>query len=161
MQACVVLEGKEIGMRWHRELWYSIFRWFRRLVTRLFEHFVLGVDDDNYVPRLVGMRPLENGRLALAFNDDRRKDEDGYSVEEVRIFDFWTVFADRRQINENDEEWRNWPKLVMARWFDPEFFKTAYLYMNSVCWGEGGFDLHYTELYDMSVLVKEDFQCVK
>ena len=93
-----------------------------------------------YVPKLIGMRPLDNGRLALAFWNKKIKKE------EVKVYDVW----------------KNNPKTstYYTGWYDREKFKSCYLYGGWVYWGKEA-EFMGSVLYYDSELVKEDFQCLK
>ena len=93
------------------------------------------------MPRLTGMRPLENGRLALVFWDDVLQDS------EVRVYDLWSGFASRR----NDP--------LCSKWFDPEFFRRACIFGECVAWDDF-YELPFDELYDGSEKVEEGFWCL-
>ena len=96
---------------------------------------------DEYIPKLIGMRPLENGRLALAFDNK----ESGQL--EVRIYNVWKVFP-RESVGAK-----------YLGWYEPDTFKKAYLFGSSVYWTED-VDLYSDILYLNSVLVEGDFHCV-
>ena len=97
-----------------------------------------------YVPQLAGMRPLRNGRLALAYWSNKRE----YN-EEVRIFDLWSFFKDRKEED------------PISKWYNIEFFNRVYIYGGAACWsGISMLALSSDWLYDVSILVEEDFECV-
>ena len=99
------------------------------------------------IPKLIGMRPLEKGRLALAFWDKKVEPENALMV---RVYDLWKKFESRK-----DQE-------PISRWFEPVFFATVYLLGDCVCWGgNSDLDIFSDDLYYDSVLVKEDFRCLK
>ena len=95
------------------------------------------------IPVLYGARPLENGRLALAFRVGKKH--------EVRVYDLWSDIKKRRDGGD-----------LVPQFFDLAYFKTAYLYGQRVCWGDGhGWDMAADFLYDASEVVEEDFQCLR
>ena len=97
------------------------------------------IEDSEYVPELIGMRPLENGRLALAFwNEKTRK-------EEVRIYDVWKAHP------------KDGKGVKYLDWYDPVKFKQCYLYMDMIWW-EQDIELSIDHIYYYTKLVKEDFQ---
>ena len=118
---------------------------FRRLIRWLYWR-----DEDRNslypgIPGLVGMRPLENGRIALSFFDDRRE------VGEIRVYDLWTDFASRRA----ELPW-------IERLFDQEFFKSVYVSGFCLCWEESSdLDIPLEYVFQRSVPVKEGFRCLK
>ena len=95
-----------------------------------------GVDTEH---DLVGMRPLENGRLALAYRHKVSRKE------EVRVFDVRKAF----------------PKTscYYVGWYDDEIFKSCYLYDGMIFW-DADTELRGDHIYFHSKLVKGDFQCI-
>ena len=89
----------------------------------------------------LGVRPLENGRLALSYYNKKTKKE------EVRVYDLWVGFESRR----NDP--------LCEKWFNISFFKTLYYYKDCVCWNES-MTLPVDDLYVWSELVEGKFQCL-
>jgi len=89
----------------------------------------------------VGARPLKNGRIALSYRNIQTRDE------EVRVYNVWEDFKDRRYDPEIDHL------------FDPEFFSTMFYYAGCVCWT---FQMEFPleDLYTWSDLVEEDFYCL-
>ena len=103
-------------------------------------------------PRLVGVRPLENGRLALAFRNKKNrvwiKELMIWDDEELRIYDLWKDFASRK-----DEP-------VVSKWYKEDFFYRFYFYGDTLSWGSG-LDLGADYLYRNSEVVKGDFLCLR
>ena len=100
-----------------------------------------------YSPQLIGVRPLENGRLALCFRNSGLDPENSI---EVKVFDLWKCYASWRDVEPNN------------KWFDPGFFKTAYVLGDFICWGEtDDLDICISDLYEDSDVVEEDFRCLK
>jgi len=93
----------------------------------------------SYIPIIEGLRPLKNGRLALAFWNEK------IGLEEVRVFDVWKYFKSRR----NDP--------LISPWFNPEYFKRVYLYHQMACW-EPIRELSAEQLYENSEIVRGSFE---
>ena len=112
-------------------------RWFYTRVVK-------GIPPVPYVPKLSGLRPLENGRLVLSYFNNKKE----YN-EEVRIFNLWKYFENRR-----DEH-------PLSLWYNPEFFKKVYVYHGCACWdGVSMLALGSDWLYENSALIQEGFECV-
>ena len=95
---------------------------------------------DHYVPKLIGMRPLKKGRLALSYwNEEMKK-------EEVRVYDVWKAYPKKTA--------------PFPGWYDRKVFKSCYLFGGGIFWDEYN-ELWGDHIYSYSVLVKEDFHCVK
>ena len=99
-----------------------------------------------YTPRLIGARPLDNGRLALAFWNEKTKQE------EVLVADIWGAFMDRRL----SPLWES----LFSKLYNETLFNSLYLYDGNVCW-PFGLELSYLELYSASEIAKDGFQCLK
>jgi len=98
---------------------------------------------DDFGVEFKGFRPLERGRILLCFYNKAKKDD------ELRIYDVWEGFKDRRYIPFVDEI------------FDQEVFSKMFYYGDYLCWSFQ-MDLYLGELYIGSELIdEEDFYCVK
>ena len=96
----------------------------------------------SYVPRLIGVRPLANGRLVLAYINDESNEE------EIFVYDLWDDFKDRKEED------------PISKWYNQDFFNKVYMYGDTISWGSG-LDMWSGYLYKKGKPTEEDFECVK
>jgi hypothetical protein len=88
-----------------------------------------------YCPSLVGMRVLDNGRLALAFWNDATERY------EFKVVNVWESYSSYRGHS------------IAGKWFDPDFFKGAFLFHGMVYWPSVG-ELPGSDLYGIGTNVE-------
>ena len=103
--------------------------------------FIKRVPAMPYTPELIGVRPLENGRLGLAFWDKKEQ------WEEYRVINIWEVFKDRKE------------DPVIKPLFDPDVFSEVCFYQWQAQW-PNWYDISATELYSLSHDIPENFLCL-